>query len=107
MSLAPTALAGQAISVDGFCNHFGLSQNARDSIRNQLRKPSLASKTFLFDAGEFKKRVPYRSVELQNGAILKAPTPDFAEVFDVEEGPDGTKTYWTTGKVADQRMTMR
>lgn len=107
VSLAPTALKGQVTSVDRFCKHFGLSKNAKDVIRNQLRKPSLATKSFQFDAAEFKKRVPYRSVELANGAVLKAPSPDFTDVFDIESGPDGTVKYSTTGRVSDQRMTLR
>lgn len=107
VSLAPTALAGQAVSVDSFCSHFGLSDGAKDAIRNQLRKPSLSAKTFVFDPQEFQKRVPYRAVELQNGAILKAPSQDFSEVFEVEDGPDGTVKFSTSGKVADQRMTLR
>lgn len=107
VSLAPTALNGQAVSVDSFCTHFGLSDNAQAAIRNQLRKPSLASKTFLFDPGEFQKRVPYRSVELQNGAILKAPSSDFNDVFDVESAPNGNVKYTTSGKISDQRMTLR
>lgn len=107
VSLAPNALQGQAVSVDSFCVHFGLSKDAADAVRKQLKKPSLSSKTFVFDAAEFKKRVPYRSVELENGAILKAPSNEFDDVFDVDYGQDGTVTYSTSGRIADQRMTLR
>ena len=107
VSLAPSALQGQAVSVNSFCAHFGLSDNAIDIVRNQLKKPSLAGKTFVFDSDEFKKRVPYRSVQMKNGAILKAPSEDFNAVFDVEENGDGEVTYSTTGKVSDQRMSIR
>lgn len=106
-SLAPTALEGKKTSVDAFCKHFGLSEDASDAIRMHLRKKSLSTKEFLFDAAEFKRRVPYRSVELKNGAILKAPSTEFDKVFSITTDKNGKVSYSTTGEVADQRMTLK
>lgn len=107
VSLAPNALGDKTTSIDEFCEHFGLSEDARDTIRSQLAKPVLASKSFKFDVQEFKKKVPYRTVELKNGAMLTAPSGDFQRVFDVEEMDNGKVRYSTTDRIADERVTGR
>lgn len=107
VSLAPTALQGKSVSVDDFCNHFGLSADAIDAIKTQLSKPSLASKKFKFDSGEFKKIVPYRTVVMESGAMLTAPSSQFDEVFEKEDQGNGQVKYSTRGKIADQRVAGR
>lgn len=107
VSLAPGALANKVTSIDEFCDHFGLSDDTRDSIINQLPKPSLSSKTFKFDVKEFKKKVPFRTVEMKNGAMLTAPSDDFNKVFDIEEMENGKVRYSTTGRIADERVAGR
>ena len=103
-SLAATALAGKSTSVEAFCAHFGLSDDASSTIKAQLSKPGLASKTFVFDAKEFRVKIPFRTVEMESGAILTAPSEKFNKVFEMQEGPDGIVEYRTRGRVADQRM---
>lgn len=102
VSLAPTALNGSATSIELFCDHFGLSDAARGTIISKLKKPSLASKVFSFDSAEFKRVVPYRSVELDSGAILKAPASEFSKIFSVEQSGEGRTRYSTEGKIANQ-----
>lgn len=107
ISLAPSVFSNKQTSIDDFCQHFGLSRDAVDSIRAQLSKPALSSKNFKFDSKEFKKKVPYRTVEMESGAILTAPTDQFDKVFEVKELKSGLVEYTAKGKVADQRMTGR
>ena len=107
VSLAPSVFTHQIISIDRFCGHFGLSKDAQDAVKAQLSKPSLSSKAFQFDPGEFKKKVPLRTVEMESGANLTAPTDQFDKIFEVKKKSDGTVEYSTSGKVADQRMTGR
>ena len=107
VSLAPSALDGRQTSVDQFCDHFGLSDDARDTIINQLPKASLSSKVFQFDPAEFRKKVPYRTVEMKNGAMLTAPSDNFDAVFETKELEGGKVRYSTIGKVADERVAGR
>ena len=107
VSLAPSVFKNKTISIDQFCNHFGLSIDAQDSIKSQLSKPALSAKTFKFDTNEFKKKVPFRTVEMETGAILTAPSDQFDKVFDVTSKPHGVVEYTTRGRVTDQRMTGR
>lgn len=107
VSLAPRALAGQTTSVDAFCKHFGLSADATLTVKNQLSKPSLFGKVFKFDPAEFKKRVPYRSVHLDTGAILTAPSDEFSDLFKKTVKKSGEVEYSTTGNIEDERMARR
>lgn len=102
-SLAPAALAGQSLSIGGFCDHFGLSDAARDTIKGQLSKPSLFGKVFQFEPMEFKTVAPYRTVEMNTGAILTAPSESFENVFEREIVGDDIE-YRTRGRISDQRL---
>jgi len=85
-------------------SHFGFSESAKNSIIAQPPKQSLADKTFSFDPNIFKDRLPFRTVEIENGAILTAPSGQFSEVFQITEKDDGVVEYSTSGKVADERL---
>lgn len=103
-SLAPAAFAGKSLTIDSFCDHFGFSKSTKETIKNQLSKPSLFAKTFQFDPKEFKIVAPYRTVEMNNGAILTAPNEEFEEVFKSQNVSDGVVRYTTEGRVSDQRL---
>lgn len=107
ISLAPTVFSNKATSIDEFCDHFGFSQSTRQSIVNELSKPSLSSKQFVFSNSEFKEKLPYRTVELENGAILTAPSGKFDQVFEVRKKDGGKIEYATEGRIADQRVEKR
>jgi hypothetical protein len=105
-SLAPTALAGKSLTISEFCDHFGLSVAARDTIQSQLAKPSLFGKKFKFDPSEFRSVAPYRTVELNTGAILTAPSESFEEVFESKSDGENVE-FRARGRVSDQRLARR
>lgn len=74
---------------------------------SQLSKPSLSNKSFIFDADEFRDKIPYRTVEMENGAILTAPSGEFDKVFEKRSKGNGLVEYATQGRVADQRIQKR
>lgn len=104
VTLAKTAFSGKQTSVDDFCAHFGFSVSTQQSIIAQLPKPSLASKSFKFDSRVFSERLPYRTVEIENGAILTAPSGEFDDVFKVTHGTGDIVEYSTRGRVSDERI---
>jgi hypothetical protein len=105
-SLAPAALMGKSVSISEFCDHFGLSAAARDTIKNQLSKPSLFGKKFQFEPTEFRAIAPYRTVEMNTGAILTAPSENFENIFEREVVGENVE-YRTRGKISDQRLTRK
>jgi len=103
-TLAPAVFTGKSLNIGQFCDHFGFSEAAKETIKNHLQKPSLYTKMFQFDAGEFKNIAPYRTVEMSNGAILTAPNEEFESVFETTVISDGEIEYKTHGRVSDQRI---
>jgi hypothetical protein len=43
-------------------------------------------------------------VEIENGAILTAPSGDFNKVFQVTQKNGGVVEYSTSGRVSDERI---
>lgn len=102
-SLASAVFQNKSLTIKAFCDHFGLSNAAQETIRKSLTKPSLFSKTFMFDSKQFKIVAPYRTVEMNTGAILTAPNDDFEKIFEITKSGDYVE-YKTRGKINDQRL---
>jgi hypothetical protein len=98
-------LNDQVMTAGDFIGRFGLSQQARDAIVGQMRHPGLLTEQFRFNAEEFNRQLPYKSVELNSGAILTAAAPEFDNVFEHSE-PDenGEVTYSATGRVVSTKF---
>ncbi len=94
------------ISITQFAEHFGLSDECRAAINDEIKSPGLADEQFQFDPAEFSANLAYRSVELNNGAVLTAESREFDEVFQREpvEGDESQVRYSTVGEVTDERL---
>ncbi|QKC90604.1 hypothetical protein EB230_21010 [Mesorhizobium sp. NZP2234] len=100
-------LDGQNMTVLGFEDRFGLSAAAREAIAREISAPRLAEEMFRFDAEEFARQVPYRTVELDSGAILTAQATEFNEVFTQEtviKGGTRAVRFSAVGRVVDQKL---
>ncbi|MFW8642335.1 hypothetical protein ACOJBO_03495 [Rhizobium beringeri] len=62
-----SGLGAATLSVEAFCNRYGFTDGAKAAVVKQLERPDLANDNFQFDATEFTKQLPYRTVELDNG----------------------------------------
>ncbi len=100
-------LRPQQISIAEFEERFGLSDVARQAINSELKSPHLAQERFQFDVTEFKEVVGYRSIELNNGGMLTAPSSDFDKVFErhVINEEQNEVRYSTQGKVVGEKLT--
>lgn len=102
-SLASAVFRNKPLTIKSFCEHFGLSDAAKDTIKTALPKASLYGKSFIFDANQFKNVAPFRTVEMDTGAILTAPNHEFEEIFEATVSGDIVE-YRTRGTVNDQRL---
>lgn len=82
-TLAP-GLGGQTISINEFGERFSLSESARAAIAQEVSSAGSAVETFEFDPVEYQRRIGFRSMELDNGAVLTAPSDAFDQVFHQE-----------------------
>jgi len=103
-TVAQNVFKGKQTSIRSFCDHFGFSEATKQTIQNQLSKPSLFDKVFQFDDSEFEQNAPYRTVEMENGAILTAPSGEFEKVFREKKMSGGEIEYSTSGRIRDQRL---
>jgi hypothetical protein len=99
-------LDGQPFSANEFCNRFGFSDSARAAVVTAIGRDDLAADNFRFDAAEFARQLPYRTVELDSGAMLTAPSAEFDMVFDQETvDEEGDKVrFSTTGTVIGEKL---
>ncbi|MEW6451174.1 MAG: hypothetical protein AB1490_11020 [Pseudomonadota bacterium] len=99
-------LGGQRLTINDFGNRLGLSQSAKNAIANELKSSQAMQEVFQFDAVTYKSLVAYKSVELNNGALLTADTEKFDRVFQQEPvgGRDGEVKFTTKGKVVDEKL---
>jgi hypothetical protein len=101
-----SGLAGQRVSIDSFASQFNLSQAAKDAIAAEIKSPRVGQEVFQFDVSEYRKLIAYKSIELDNGALLTAQVSEFDNVFHqevAEEAEDEIK-FSTTGKVVNEKL---
>lgn len=108
VTLAP-GLAGETLSINDFGERFNLSQEARDAISAEVKKPQLTEEQFEFDATEFQRINAFRLVELSNGAILMAASSEFADVFhqEIVNDGEGKVRFITEGKIVNEKLRTR
>lgn len=98
-------LNDQVMSSNQFLERFGLSPAAREVIASQMRHHDLTNERFRFSAEEFARQLPFKTVELNTGAMLTATVADFDEVFEHEErGHDGEVTFTATGTIVSEKI---
>jgi hypothetical protein len=106
---AATLLSGQhgrRVTGRDLVTQLGLSDSATTALESTLPRPELMQEAFEFDREEFRKHVMYRSVELDNGAMLMAEDARFGQVFSQEVLDQGQQRvrFATEGRVVDQRL---
>lgn len=97
-------LAGQRLSIEEFGERFGLSEAARAAITAELKSPRLARERFQFDLAEFQALIAFKSVELNNGGMLTAPSTEFDDVFQQEAAGPGRVRFTTEGTIVDEKL---
>jgi hypothetical protein len=99
------SIAGQTISIESFCNHFGFSPQAHGAVLKAVKQP-LMNEQFPVDVSEFKQHIAFRSLELDNGGILTSEAYKFDEVFEKETlDADTQEVQFTThGHIVDQGL---
>jgi hypothetical protein len=94
------------VSAKGLLEQFRVPAETQEQIRERFPRAKSFDETFTFVPNEFAKFVSMRTTELDNGALLIAPTDRFDQVFTREPvaGASGVFRFSTQGKVIDQRF---
>jgi len=98
-------MPSKAMSISEFCDNFHLTSSAKEAVCSEVNPSRLLDDKFVFDQVEFEKHLSYKMVELDNGAILTAPSSKFDKCFESQTLDEGRKTRFTTvGKVVDEKL---
>lgn len=81
-----------------------VSEDAIELVTKNMGRADLMDDVFAMNADEFSAHTQYRSVKLDNGALLSAETADFDAVFETQEVSEGRIRYATEGRVLEQRL---
>ena len=92
----------QVVSAKGLLDQFHVPEETQAQIKNRFPKAKSFEETFTFVPGEFAKLVNMRTIELDNGALLTAPTDRFDRVFT--GGAGNVFRFSTQGSIVDQRF---
>jgi hypothetical protein len=98
--------AGRVGSIARVAHNLGLSAEATLAISEALPRPELFDESFKFDQAEFDNHITFRSVTLDNGAVLTAENANFEDVFRKEEVAKTSNKlrFSTEGIIVDQRL---
>lgn len=97
--------AGKTRSAQQIFSRLGLSTQAVDAMSHAYPRGELLSDRFAFDLDEFNRHISFRTVELDNGAILTADDARFDEVFRHDRvAAESRVRYTTEGVIVDQRL---
>lgn len=98
-------MAGKNTSIAEFYNQFHLSDDAKSVIDKQLKSTRLAGDKFQFDIDEFAKHISYKTLEIDNGAIITAPMDTFDKSFrELESDDPEVRTFQTSGRVINEKL---
>lgn len=93
------------ISISEFCINYNLSEETINSVTKNIPE-SLLNDVFEFDKEEFSEYISFKSLELNNGAILTASFEKFDSCFTRQTTSDipGEYIFSTRGKVIDEKI---
>jgi hypothetical protein len=97
-------LTNKNISIYKYFDQFNLSEKAKKVISQQLKSTRLLNAQFQFDYSEFSKHLSYKSLELDNGAMLTATIDTFDKCFIQEQIEQDKILFQTKGKIIDERL---
>lgn len=85
-----------------------LSKPAQAALQKSFPRKELYASTFKFNADEYAAVMPYRAVDLDNGATMIADNAKFEAIFKTDSiGNGDRKRYVTEGRIVNQRLQKR
>jgi hypothetical protein len=98
--------AGKSISGSGLVGELGLSDEAAATLQKSFGREELYQDRFRLDPQELARHVPFRSVELDTGALLMGEEASFENIFKREmlNVAETWVRYSTEGTIVDHRL---
>lgn len=98
------SINNKAVTAKSFFKSLNLSNETIDLLLKEI-DPALHDEKFRFSVDELYRHISFKSVELDNGAYLSAPTEKFDQVFEiVKKKTQNVSSFSTSGKIIDERF---
>jgi len=96
----------RVMTIREFCDQLHLSEASKAAVVSAVSPARTLESRFRFDHGEFGRHIAYKSVELDNGAVLSAQVSRFEECFEaaVSDEDPSVVTYSTSGRIVDEKL---
>lgn len=96
----------QVVTIKEVLDRLNISEESKREVFKQLPNMTIANSQFTFNMAEFQRYIKYQVVELDNGAIMIAPSLEFDKTFQRESLVDEfvRVSYCTQGIVVDQKL---
>jgi hypothetical protein len=96
----------RVMTIGEFCDSLNLSEASKRAVLSAVNPARTLQSRFRFDHAEFARHIAYKSVELDNGAMLSAQVTKFEDCFEevVSDDDPSVITYSTSGKIVDERL---
>lgn len=98
--------SGQVTSAADITRAYDLSGKAARLLMDSFAREELYEENFKMDIDELNRYIPFRSIELDNGAMLVGEDAQFDKIFKKEMILDSHKKvrYMTEGRIINQRL---
>lgn len=99
-------LSGNVVSPESVVKHFSLSTESEKQILSSAKSPDLYAEKFKLDRDAFTSILSFETIELDNGAVLSAPSGQFDEVWTQQlvDESKGLRLYQTKGLPTERKF---
>lgn len=96
--------AGRPLSIESIVNDLQFSPEAPAAVRQNVANSLSWTETFVFDATVFSNTFRYRSVLLENGAMVSADAAKFDDVIETETEGGNTVFKTKRSKIVNEKI---
>jgi hypothetical protein len=92
----------QIVSVESLISIFKVSTDSANAVKKAMKGKTFFEQ-FKLSIEEFEKHVSFKTIELDNGAILSAPTEKFDNIFSQTEMINDTFNFTVNGRIINEQ----
>lgn len=99
-------LAGNTVSPASVVKHFSLTPESEKQVQSSAKNPELYAEKSRLNRDAFLSVLSFETIELDNGAVLSAPSGQFDEVWTQEmlDESKGLRLYKTQGAPTERKF---
>lgn len=97
----------KVVSASSIANRYNLSDNTQSEIKQCIGGEQNYKENFKFKVEILNEIIPFRVIELHNGATISAAAQKFDEVFTKKDNKNGQTEFSTVGRIVNDKFRRR